>query len=71
MARYLTAPEVASQLRCSLDTIYSLVQDGRLKALRLRDRGRLLFHPADVEAALRQARGSSPLQAVAGSPLVS
>lgn len=51
----LTVPEAAQALRVSPDTVRALVREGRLKAVRVRPRGRLLFDPADVRAALQQA----------------
>jgi excisionase family DNA binding protein len=47
--------EVAGMLRVSEETVRDLVTEGRLKATRLRPRGRLMFALADVEQALQQA----------------
>ena len=52
----LMTHEVAARLRMSSAAVRDLVAEGRLKAVRVRPRGRLLFDPADVEQALRQAR---------------
>ena len=48
--------EVAAMLRMSSAAVRDLVAEGRLKAVRVRPRGRLLFDPADVE----QAAARSP-----------
>lgn len=39
-------------LRTSEDNLRALVREGRLRAVRVRPRGRLLFDPADVRSAL-------------------
>jgi excisionase family DNA binding protein len=54
----MTAPEVADKLRISVEHLYDLVKAGTLAAQRLNPRGRLLFDPEAVEAALR--RGGRP-----------
>jgi excisionase family DNA binding protein len=51
----LTAPEAAARLRISVERLYDLVADGTIPARQLRPRGRLLFRPEDLEAALRPA----------------
>ena len=55
MKRKRTAPEVADLLRLSVEHLYDLVQAGVVPAQRLHPRGRLLFDPDEVEAALRAA----------------
>ena len=55
MKRKLTAPEVADLLRLSVEHLYDLVQAGVVPAQRLHPRGKLLFDPDEVEAALRAA----------------
>jgi excisionase family DNA binding protein len=56
MSSYMTTADIAELLRCSTDHVRRLVHDGRLPAKRVRPTGRLLFDPADVERALRDAR---------------
>ncbi|HEX5269980.1 MAG TPA: helix-turn-helix domain-containing protein [Gemmataceae bacterium] len=56
MSRFLLTREVAELLRMSEDGVRELVAEGRLKARRVRPKGQLLFDPADVEQALREAR---------------
>jgi excisionase family DNA binding protein len=64
MSRLLLVHEVAELLRVSPSTVYDLVHEGRLKARRVRERGKLLFDPGDVRDALRAAgpalRGVAP-----------
>jgi excisionase family DNA binding protein len=55
MKRQLTAPEVADALRVSVEHLYDLVKRGAVPAYRLNPRGKLLFDPDDVEAALRRS----------------
>jgi excisionase family DNA binding protein len=50
---YVTVSEASKLLRCSSDTIRSLVAEGRLEAVRIRPRGRLLITRASLNAALR------------------
>ena len=67
MKRKLTAPEVADLLRLSVEHIYDLVQQGVLPAQRLHPRGKLLFDPDEVEAALhRTGRAAGDLVGAAG-----
>lgn len=48
MTEYLTAEEVASQFKVSVDTVYRLAQSGRLPCVKL---GRVVrFRPQDLEA---------------------
>jgi excisionase family DNA binding protein len=54
MSALLTAPEVAKCLRISRWTVYDLVRDGRLRAVRLTP-GKLLFTQKDVDKAIRRA----------------
>jgi excisionase family DNA binding protein len=55
VTRLLTAPEAADRLRLSVERLYDLVADGTVRAVQLRPRGRLLFRPEDLEAALKPA----------------
>jgi excisionase family DNA binding protein len=55
MSRYLLTREVAAALRMSENGVRDLVAAGRLKAHRVRPKGRLLFLPEDVERALKAA----------------
>jgi excisionase family DNA binding protein len=55
MKRKLTAPEVADLLRLSVEHLYDLVKSGVVPAQRLSPRGKLLFDPDEVQAALRRA----------------
>ena len=63
MGEKLTAAEQAARLRMSRERLYRLVRAGYVPALRLRPRGRLLFDPQEVEAALRGAAGRQPVSA--------
>jgi excisionase family DNA binding protein len=54
MTRLLTVLEVAERLRLSKWSVYRLVQEGTLPAVRLVP-GRLLFDPAAVENCIREA----------------
>jgi excisionase family DNA binding protein len=67
MKTYFTAQDVAGRLRVSVWTIYSLVREGTIPAIRLRPGGKLLFDPEAVEAAIRSqaAPSASPPAAVA------
>jgi excisionase family DNA binding protein len=53
---YLTTREVAELLRRSAADVRALVAEGRLRAVRLRPRGALLFEADEVRRALREAR---------------
>jgi excisionase family DNA binding protein len=53
---YLTTAEVAGLLRRSAADVRALVAEGRLRAVRLRPRGALLFDADEVRRALREAR---------------
>jgi excisionase family DNA binding protein len=66
----MTTDEVAGQLRLSVDRVYDLVRDGVLPAKRLRARGKLLIHPADVERALQPAGRSAEPAAAQPAPTV-
>jgi excisionase family DNA binding protein len=63
MSRLMLTEEVAELLRVAPDSVREWVAEGRIKAVRLRPRGRLLFDPAEVQAALRQARRPRPAAA--------
>jgi excisionase family DNA binding protein len=55
MGTMLFVGEVAAMLRLTPDTVRELVAEGRLPAVRLRNKGRLMFRLEDVQGALRQA----------------
>jgi len=55
MTRFLTAHELAEQLRVSPETIRAWARQGRIPRLRIGARP-LLFDPDEVEAALRSRR---------------
>jgi excisionase family DNA binding protein len=55
MAKLLTVPEVAERLRVSVWTVYKLVEQQKLRAIRLTP-GKLLFSEAIIEATIRQAQ---------------
>jgi excisionase family DNA binding protein len=61
---YLTVPEVADRLRLSRSHVYKLARSGALPARRLVPRGKLLFDPAAVEAALRSRAGAGGVNTV-------
>lgn len=50
----LTVPEVAELLRCNTDTVYSLINSGALKALKL---GRWKVRGEELDRFLREAEG--------------
>jgi excisionase family DNA binding protein len=50
---YVTVAEAAKVLRCSEDTIRALVYEGRLEAMRVRPKGRLLVTRTSLSEALR------------------
>jgi excisionase family DNA binding protein len=52
----LTTAEAGAILRMSSVSIRDLIAEGRLRAVRVRPKGRLLLDRADVEQALREAR---------------
>ena len=52
MNPYLTASEIASALRRSVWSVYRDAASGRIPCRRVNGRGRLLFDPAEVRAAL-------------------
>jgi excisionase family DNA binding protein len=60
MSRYLTVAELAEALRRSRDSVYRDYRLGRIPALRVGARGRLLFDVDDVRAALRHKSQPAP-----------
>jgi hypothetical protein len=59
MNPYLTASEIASALRRSVWSVYRDAASGRIPCHRVNGRGRLLFDPPEVRAALA-GNGPSP-----------
>jgi len=49
----LTVREAAEVLRCSLRTLYSLLDQGEIQAFRLGGGAKILFKPEHLEAALQ------------------
>jgi len=58
--RFVTASEMADRLRMTTDRLYQLVRAGEIPAKRIGERGRLLFDPAAVEAAMHPAQQPVP-----------
>lgn len=67
MIKLLTTDEAAAALRCSAETVRELIAEGRLRAVRVRPRGRLLVDADSLTAAMRQASGRPGIVGVAGS----
>jgi hypothetical protein len=67
MNPYLTASEIAVALRRSVWSIYRDAAAGRIPCRRVNGRGRLLFDPAEVRAAL-EGNGVSALAEASRSP---
>ena len=65
MAVLLTTDEVGELLHMSAESVRDLVAEGRLCAVRVRPKGRLLFDEADVRSALRSV-GCPAIQASGG-----
>lgn len=53
--RLLTAREVAAELRVTPDTVYRLIQSGRLKAVRIGERGPVRVPESALADLLRPA----------------
>jgi excisionase family DNA binding protein len=56
--RLLTADEAARELRLTRQSIYRMIGDGRLPAVRIGQDGPLRIEPEAVEALLRPARAA-------------
>jgi excisionase family DNA binding protein len=54
--RLIPAREAAAMLGVSVDTVRRAVQDGRLPAVRLRERGWLRFRQSDLEELISGGR---------------
>ncbi len=54
---YLTAAEVAKKLRLSMDTVYRLLADGKIRGVRRGERGGWLVEPAAIAEYLTRPRG--------------
>jgi excisionase family DNA binding protein len=67
MSQYLTVPELALVLRRSLWTIYRDAKSGRIPSHRLNRRGRILFDPDEVRAALARNGQAGKDQATAAA----
>jgi len=63
--RRLTTTETAIRLRLSESSIYKLVRTGRLTAIRVSPRGKMLFASEEVESLLSGA-GQGAAAATAG-----
>jgi excisionase family DNA binding protein len=61
MNRKLTVPEVCEALRLTRKTLYKLIAEGRIPAVRIG--GKWLFDADEVENALRAARQPEPVLA--------
>ena len=66
MSKLLLCEEVAALLRVSPDTVRDMVREGRLRAARVRPRGRLLFEYDDVMTALKTVAGPCRIEAAGG-----
>lgn len=51
--RLLTVREAAGELRLTPDSVYRLIQQGRLRALRVGDNGPLRIEPAAIDELLQ------------------
>ena len=56
MGQLWSSEDVARLLNMSAQNVWDLVAEGRLRAYRLRPKGRLLFRPEEVEAAVEAGR---------------
>ena len=62
MPKYLTASEVAERLHYSVWSVRALARAGILSGVRLRPGGKLLFDPAEVDAALERVSPQDPIE---------
>lgn len=62
--RFLTVREAAAELRLTPDSVYRLIQQGRLRAFRVGDSGPLRIEPAAIEELLQPTSSAAPSPSV-------